>query len=74
VLTAVMALMPLIASPYALLLMLPFIVTASRSSVQTCCWSTGLLSFWACAVSRHRGLYRSSADVSNMGILSFEIW
>ena len=72
-LIAVMALMPLIASPYALLLMLPFIgYSIALLGFNLLFGSTGLLSFGH-ALFLGVGAYTAAVLTSKFGILSFEI-
>jgi branched-chain amino acid transport system permease protein len=72
-LIAIMALLPLIASPYALLLMLPFIgYGIALLGFNLLFGSTGLLSFGH-ALFLGVGAYTAAALTSKFGILSFEI-
>jgi branched-chain amino acid transport system permease protein len=72
-LIAIMALMPLIASPYALLLMLPFIgYSIALLGFNLLFGSTGLLSFGH-ALFLGVGAYAAAVLTSKFGILSFEI-
>ncbi len=72
-LIAVMALLPLVASPYALLLMLPFIgYGIALLGFNLLFGTTGLLSFGH-ALFLGVGAYAAAALTSKFGILSFEI-
>jgi branched-chain amino acid transport system permease protein len=72
-LIAVMALMPLVASPYALLLMLPFIgYSIALSGFNLLFGSTGLLSFGH-ALFLGLGAYTAAVLTSKFGVRSFEI-
>ena len=73
VLIALMALLPLVASPYALLLMLPFIGYAiALFGFNLLFGNTGLLSFGH-ALFLGVGAYTAATLTSKLGILSFEI-
>src|SRR5260221_12512398 len=73
-LVVVMALLPLIASPYALLLMLPFIgYGIALLGFNLLFGSTGLLSFGH-ALFLGVGAYTAAALTSKFGILSFELF
>ena len=68
-----MALMPLIASPYVLLLMLPFIgYSIALLGFNLLFGSTGLLSFGH-ALFLGVGAYTAAALTSKFGVLSFEL-
>ena len=68
-----MALLPLVASPYALLLMLPFIgYSIALLGFNLLFGSTGLLSFGH-ALFLGVGAYTAAALTSKFGILSFEL-
>ena len=72
-LIAVMALLPLVASPYALLLMLPFVgYGIALLGFNLLFGTTGLLSFGH-ALFLGVGAYAAAALTSKLGILSFEI-
>lgn len=72
-LIAVMALLPLVASPYALLLMLPFIgYGIALLGFNLLFGTTGLLSFGH-ALFLGVGAYTAAALTSKLGVLSFEI-
>lgn len=72
-LIAVMALMPLITSPYALLLMLPFIgYGIALLGFNLLFGTTGLLSFGH-ALFLGVGAYTAAALTSKFGVLSFEV-
>jgi len=72
-LIAVMALMPLIASPYALLLMVPFVGYAiALLGFNLLFGTTGLLSFGH-ALFLGVGAYTASTLTSKFGVLSFEL-
>jgi branched-chain amino acid transport system permease protein len=72
-LIALMALLPLIASPYALLLMLPFVgYGIALLGFNLLFGSTGLLSFGH-ALFLGVGAYTAAALTSKFGILSFEL-
>jgi branched-chain amino acid transport system permease protein len=72
-LIAVMALMPLIASPYVLLLMLPFIgYGIALLGFNLLFGTTGLLSFGH-ALFLGVGAYTAAALTSKFGVLSFEV-
>jgi branched-chain amino acid transport system permease protein len=72
-LVAVMALLPLAASPYALLLMLPFVgYGIALLGFNLLFGTTGLLSFGH-AMFLGVGAYTAAALTSKFGILSFEI-
>ena len=72
-LIAVMALLPLVASPYALLLMLPFVgYGIALLGFNLLFGTTGLLSFGH-ALFLGVGAYTAAALTSKFGILSFEI-
>jgi branched-chain amino acid transport system permease protein len=72
-LIVVMALMPLVASPYALLLMLPFIgYGIALLGFNLLFGTTGLLSFGH-ALFLGVGAYAAAALTSKLGILSFEV-
>jgi branched-chain amino acid transport system permease protein len=72
-LVAVMALLPLVASPYALLLMLPFVgYGIALLGFNLLFGTTGLLSFGH-ALFLGVGAYTAAALSSKFGILSFEI-
>jgi branched-chain amino acid transport system permease protein len=72
-LIAVMALLPLVASPYALLLMLPFVgYGIALLGFNLLFGTTGLLSFGH-ALFLGVGAYAAAALTSKFGILSFEI-
>jgi branched-chain amino acid transport system permease protein len=72
-LIAIMALLPLIASPYALLLMLPFIgYGIALLGFNLLFGGTGLLSFGH-ALFLAVGAYTAAALTSKFGVLSFEI-
>jgi branched-chain amino acid transport system permease protein len=72
-LIAVMALLPLIASPYALVLMLPFVgYGIALLGFNLLFGSTGLLSFGH-ALFLGVGAYTAAALTSKFGILSFEL-
>jgi branched-chain amino acid transport system permease protein len=72
-LIAVMALLPLVASPYALLLMLPFIgYGIALLGFNLLFGSTGLLSFGH-ALFLGVGAYTAAVLTSKFGVLSFEI-
>ena len=72
-LIGVMALMPLVASPYALMLMLPFIgYGIALLGFNLLFGSTGLLSFGH-ALFLGVGAYTAAVLTSKFGILSFEI-
>ncbi len=72
-LIAVMALLPLVASPYALLLMLPFIgYCIALLGFNLLFGTTGLLSFGH-ALFLGVGAYAAAALTSKFGILSFEV-
>jgi branched-chain amino acid transport system permease protein len=72
-LIAVMALMPLVASPYALLLMLPFIgYGIALLGFNLLFGTTGLLSFGH-ALFLGVGAYAAAVLTSKFGILSFEL-
>jgi branched-chain amino acid transport system permease protein len=72
-LVAVMALLPLAASPYALLLMLPFVgYGIALLGFNLLFGTTGLLSFGH-ALFLGVGAYTAAALTSKFGILSFEI-
>ncbi|PWT85532.1 MAG: branched-chain amino acid ABC transporter permease, partial [Proteobacteria bacterium] len=69
----VMALMPLFASPYVLLLMLPFIgYSIALLGFNLLFGSTGLLSFGH-ALFLGIGAYTAAALTSKLGVLSFEL-
>jgi branched-chain amino acid transport system permease protein len=69
----VMALMPLVASPYALLLMLPFIgYGIALLGFNLLFGTTGLLSFGH-ALFLGVGAYAAAALTSKFGVLSFEV-
>ena len=72
-LIAVMALLPLVASPYALVLMLPFVgYGIALLGFNLLFGSTGLLSFGH-ALFLGVGAYTAAALTSKFGILSFEV-
>jgi branched-chain amino acid transport system permease protein len=72
-LIAVMALLPMVASPYALLLMLPFVgYGIALLGFNLLFGTTGLLSFGH-ALFLGVGAYAAAALTSKFGILSFEI-
>lgn len=72
-LIAIMALLPLIASPYALLLMLPFIgYSIALLGFNLLFGSTGLLSFGH-ALFLGIGAYTAAVLTTKFGILSFEL-
>jgi len=72
-LIAVMALLPLVASPYALLLMLPFVgYGIALLGFNLLFGTTGLLSFGH-ALFLGVGAYAAAVLTSKLGILSFEI-
>jgi branched-chain amino acid transport system permease protein len=72
-LIAVMALLPLVASPYALLLMLPFVgYGIALLGFNLLFGTTGLLSFGH-ALFLGVGAYTAAVLTSKLGILSFEI-
>jgi branched-chain amino acid transport system permease protein len=72
-LIAVMALLPLVASPYALLLMLPFVgYGIALLGFNLLFGTTGLLSFGH-ALFLGVGAYTAAALTSKFGILSFEL-
>jgi branched-chain amino acid transport system permease protein len=72
-LIAVMALMPLIASPYALLLLVPFIgYSIALFGFNLLFGTTGLLSFGH-ALFLGVGAYTASTLTSKFGVLSFEL-
>jgi branched-chain amino acid transport system permease protein len=72
-LIAVMALMPLVASPYALLLMLPFIgYGIALLGFNLLFGTTGLLSFGH-ALFLGVGAYAAAVLTSKFGVLSFEL-
>jgi branched-chain amino acid transport system permease protein len=72
-LLAVMALLPLVASPYALLLMLPFIAYGiALLGFNLLFGTTGLLSFGH-ALFLAIGAYTSAVLISKLGVLSFEV-
>jgi branched-chain amino acid transport system permease protein len=72
-LIAVMALMPWIASPYALLLMLPFIgYSIALLGFNLLFGTTGLLSFGH-ALFLGVGAYTAAVLTSKLGVLSFEL-
>ena len=72
-LIAIMALLPLIASPYALMLMLPFIgYGIALLGFNLLFGTTGLLSFGH-ALFLGVGAYTAAALTSKIGILSFEL-
>jgi branched-chain amino acid transport system permease protein len=72
-LIAIMALLPLIASPYALMLMLPFIgYGIALLGFNLLFGTTGLLSFGH-ALFLGVGAYTAAALTSKFGILSFEL-
>ncbi|MES2749823.1 MAG: branched-chain amino acid ABC transporter permease [Pseudomonadota bacterium] len=72
-LIALMALMPLIASPYALLLMVPFVGYAiALLGFNLLFGTTGLLSFGH-ALFLGVGAYTASTLTSKFGVLSFEL-
>ena len=72
-LIAIMALMPLIASPYALLLMLPFIgYSIALLGFNLLFGNTGLLSFGH-ALFLGVGAYTAAVLTSKFGVLSFEL-
>ena len=70
---AVMALLPLVASPYALLLMLPFIAYGiALLGFNLLFGTTGLLSFGH-ALFLAIGAYTAAVLTSKLGVLSFEL-
>jgi branched-chain amino acid transport system permease protein len=72
-LIAVMALLPLVASPYALLLMLPFVgYGIALLGFNLLFGTTGLLSFGH-ALFLGVGAYTAAALTSKLGILNFEV-
>jgi branched-chain amino acid transport system permease protein len=72
-LIAIMALLPLVASPYALMLMLPFIgYSIALLGFNLLFGTTGLLSFGH-ALFLGVGAYTAAALTSKFGILSFEL-
>ena len=72
-LIVVMALLPMVASPYALLLMLPFIgYGIALLGFNLLFGTTGLLSFGH-ALFLGVGAYSAAALTSNFGVLSFEV-
>ena len=72
-LIAVMALLPMVASPYALLLMLPFIgYGIALLGFNLLFGTTGLLSFGH-ALFLGVGAYTAAALTSKFGVLSFEV-
>ena len=72
-LIAIMALLPLIASPYALMLMLPFVgYGIALLGLNLLFGTTGLLSFGH-ALFLGVGAYTAAALTSKFGILSFEL-
>src|SRR5882762_10704549 len=72
-LIAIMAVMPWIASPYALLLMLPFVgYSIALLGFNLLFGSTGLLSFGH-ALFLGVGAYTAAVLTSKFGILSFEL-
>jgi branched-chain amino acid transport system permease protein len=72
-LIAIMALMPLVASPYALLLMLPFIgYGIALLGFNLLFGTTGLLSFGH-ALFLGLGAYTTAVLTSKFGVLSFEL-
>ncbi len=72
-LIVIMALMPFIASPYVLLLMLPFIgYSIALLGFNLLFGSTGLLSFGH-ALFLSVGAYTAAALTSKFGVLSFEL-
>ena len=71
-LIAIMALLPLVASPYALMLMLPFIGYGIALGFNLLVRTTGLLSFGH-ALFLGVGAYTAAALTSKFGILSFEL-
>ena len=72
-LIAIMALLPLVASPYALLLMLPFIgYGIALLGFNLLFGTTGLLSFGH-ALFLGVGAYTAAVLTSKFGVLSFEL-